>query len=86
MPSGNGTTAPAGVKDNMLYVAVEISRKIWVIGIKSPLNERISLYAISAANVEALRELIERRWARAYQAFRGEIRVLNCYEAGYEGF
>ena len=86
MPPRNETAAPAGAENSTLYVAIEISRKSWVVGIKSPVNERIGLHTIEAANVDALRDLIERHRAKAERVLKREMRVLNCYEAGYEGF
>ena len=86
MPPRNKTAAPAGAENSTLYVAIEISRKSWVVGIKSPVNDRIGLHTIEAANVDALRDLIERHRAKAERVLDHEVRVLNCYEAGYEGF
>ena len=86
MPPRNETAAPAGAEHTTLYVAIEISRKSWVVGIKSPVNERIGLHTIEAANVGALQDLIERHRAKAGRVLKREMRVLNCYEAGYEGF
>ncbi len=86
MPPRNETAAPAGAENSTLYVAIEIRRKSWVVGIKSPVNERIGLHTIEAANVDALRDLIEHHRAKAERVLEREARVLNCYEAGYEGF
>ena len=86
MSPRNETAAPAGAENSTLYVAIEISRKSWVVGIKSPVNERIGLHTIEAANVDALGDLIERHRAKAKRVLDREVRVLNCYEAGYEGF
>ena len=69
-----------------MYVVIEISRKSWVIGIKSPVSDRIGLHTIEAAGVEALQDLIERHRAKAERGLEREVRVLNCYKAGYEGF
>ena len=33
--------APTGAEATTLYVAIEISRKSWVVGLKSPLGEKI---------------------------------------------
>ena len=71
MPLRNETAAPAGAEHTTLYVAIEISRKSWVVGIKSPVNDRIGLHTLVAANVDALRDLIERHRAKAEQ-------VLDC--------
>ena len=86
MPPMNETAAPATAEHNTVYVAIEVSRKSWVVGIKSPVSERIGLHTIGAANVEALGNLIEHHRAKAERALDCEIGVLNCYEAGYEGF
>ena len=85
-PQGMKPPRRAAAENSTLYVAIEISRKSWVIGIKSPVNERIGLHTIEAANVDALRGLIERHRAKAERVLKREMRVLNCYEAGYEGF
>ena len=36
MPPSSDIVAPVGAEHNTLYVAIEISRKSWVVGIKSP--------------------------------------------------
>ena len=86
MSPTNETIAPAGAEHSTLYVAIEISRKSWVIGVKSPASEKIGLHSLGPADKEGLRDLIETQRAKAEQALDREIRVLCCYEAGYEGF
>ena len=41
MSPGNETAAPAEAEHDTLYVAIEISRKSWVVGVKSPASEKI---------------------------------------------
>ncbi len=86
MPTRNETAAPAGTEHSTLYVAIEISRKGWVVGIKSPASDRIGLHSLAAADVEGLETLIEQQQAKAARALGHELRMLCCYEAGYEGF
>ena len=86
MSPTNETIAPAGAEHSTLYVAVEISRKSWVAGVKSPASEKIGLHSLGPADKEGLRDLIETQRAKAEQALDREIRVLCFYEAGYEGF
>ena len=86
MPLISDIVAPVGAEHNTLYVAIEISRKSWVIGIKSPASERIGLHSLGAANVVGLKDLIEHQQTKAERALGREVRVLCCYEAGYEGF
>lgn len=61
----NETGAPACSENGTPYVAIEISRTSWVVGIKSPVNERVALHTTDAGDVDALPGLIERRRARA---------------------
>ena len=89
MSAGNETAAPVGAEHSTLYLAFEISGKNWMVGVKSPVGDRIGLHSlgpVDAATVEGLRELIENQQAKAKQALGREVRVLSCYEAGYEGF
>ena len=86
MPPSSDIVAPVGAEHNTLYVAIEISRKSWVIGIKSPASERIGLHSLGAADVVGLKDLIEHQQTKAERALGREVRVLCCYEAGYEGF
>ena len=86
MPPRNETAAPAGAEHSTLYVAIEISRKSWVVGVKSPASERIGLHTLGPADVAGLRALIARHRAKSERALGRGVRVLCCYEAGYEGF
>jgi len=78
--------APTGAEATTLYVAIEISRKSWVVGLKSPLGEKIGLHTLDAADVASLKGLLEQHRSRAEQSLGRGIEVRVCYEAGYEGF
>ncbi len=78
--------APTGAEFTTLYVSFEISRKSWVVGIKGPASDRIGLHTLAAADVKDLRILIERQRTKAERSLGRPVRVLCCYEAGYEGF
>ena len=80
------TAAPVGAEHSTLYVAIEISRKSWVVGVKSPASEKIGLHSLGPADKEGLKDLIENQRAKAERVLGREVRVLCCYEAGYEGF
>ena len=86
MPSRNEAVAAAGAERSTPYVAIEISAKSWVVGIKGPTSERIGLHSLGAADVDDLKDLVERQRAKAERDLGREVRVLCCYEAGYEGF
>ena len=78
--------APAGAEATTPYVAIEISRKSWVVGLKSPLGDRIGVHTIGAADVGGLAGLLEHHRAKAERVLGRPVRVRCCYEAGYEGF
>ena len=82
----NETAAPVSAEHDTLYVAIEISQKSWVIAVKSPASEKIGLHSLGPAETEGLRDLIEKQRAKAERTLGREVRVLCCYEAGYEGF
>ena len=86
MPSRKQTAAPASAEHVTLYVVIEISAKSWVVGIKGPTSERIGLHSLGSADVKGLKDLIERQRAKAERGLGREVRILCCYEAGYEGF
>ena len=86
LDQGDDEPVEFGAEHNTLYVAIEISRKSWVVGIKSPASERIGLHSLGAADVVGLKDLIEHQQTKAERALGREVRVLCCYEAGYEGF
>jgi transposase len=62
-----------------LYVAIELSRSSWVVGLLAPGGARPSRHKLEAGDVDGLLALIDRLRA-------GVARVCSCYEAGYEGF
>jgi len=67
--------APTGAEATTLYVAIEISRKSWVVGIKSPLGEKIGLHTLGAADVAGLKSLIEERRGRAERTLGQAVAV-----------
>ena len=78
--------APTGAEATTLYVSFEISRRSWVVGIKGPASDRIGLHTLAAADVKELGVLIRRQRTKAERSLGCPVRVLCCYEAGYEGF
>ena len=86
MPPRNETAAPAALEHSTLYVAVEVSRTSWVVGIKGPGSARIGLHTLEPSDADGLVALIARQRARGARSVGGAVRVLCCYEAGYEGF
>ena len=73
-------------EDNIVFVALELSRKSWLVATSSPGEERISKRVVTAGDgpgllalLGKLRETAERRLGRA-------VRVVVIQEAGLDGF
>ncbi len=81
----NLSPATANVDGN-IFVSVEMSRSKWLIGLHTPLADKIALYNIAWGDVTALLALIERASKKLGEAVASVSKVMVCYEAGYEGF
>src|SRR3954451_296544 len=73
-------------EDNIVFAALELSRKSWLVATSSPGEERISKRVVTAGDgpglltlLGKLRETAERRLGRA-------VRVVVIQEAGLDGF
>src|SRR3954468_1871016 len=73
-------------EDNIVFAALELSRKSWLVATSSPGEERISKRVVTAGDgpglltlLRKLRETAERRLGRA-------VRVVVIQEAGLDGF
>src|SRR6201998_4619495 len=78
------TDAPAGCEYATVYVAFELSKANWQLGIMVPGAEKMSRYRIEGGNLAELSNVLTRSRARAEQ--RGKpVRILSCYEAGLNG-
>jgi transposase len=78
-------TTAAGVRP-AVYVAIELSKKGWLIALRGPAADRISLHRLAAGDAAGLLALIERFRRAAVEAAGTEVAVLACQEAGYDGF
>ena len=66
--------------------AIEVSTMSWVVGINTPLSEKISRHALTGCKWKRLLELIEEVRARVSRETGRAVEVVSCYEAGYDGF
>lgn len=73
------TTDAAAEARETVYVAIELSKKTWVLGIAHPDRDRPSIHRVCGGNIA---ELV----SRLRVAARNNHRILVCYEAGYDGF
>ncbi len=69
-----------------IFVSIEMSRAKWVIGVHTPLADKIAIHGVAAGDADAVAALIERLRSRIVTAQGSNPSVLCCHEAGYEGF
>jgi transposase len=78
--------APTTGNTGTIYVALELSRRTWLVTIHSPDRDRISHYKVDGGDHVGLLKLIAKVRARAAEKLGYEPPVVSCYEAGYDGF
>jgi transposase len=78
--------APTTGNTGTIYVALELSRRTWLVTIDSPDRDRISHYKVDGGDHVGLLKLIAKVRARAAEKLGYEPPVVSCYEAGYDGF
>ena len=69
-----------------LFVALELSKAKWLVGLHSPMADKVSRHTIAGGDAPALLTLIGAARRRAEAGLGGTVRVVACYEAGYDGF
>lgn len=79
-------TPAAGAKDGTLYVAFELSKAKWLIGIVLSGESKMSRYTVCGGDTAAVSQLISKRRTSAEKKLGRPVRVVSCYEAGYDGF
>ena len=79
-------TASAGTEFATIYVALELSKSRWLVGIHTPLTDKVSRTAVPGGDSGALVERIGRVRERAARGLERPVRIVCCYEAGYDGF
>src|SRR6201989_1175334 len=78
------TDTPAGCEFGTVYIAFELSKAKWQLGIMMPGAETMSRYRIDGGDLAGLSALLVKARAKAAQAGK-PVRILSCYEAGLDG-
>lgn len=68
------------------FVAIELSKKNWLVAVLTPLADKVSLHTLPAGDGPALLGLLERVRRRAAAGIGRPVEIVSCYEAGYDGF
>ena len=83
----SSSTLPAVAAERAtMFVALELSKSSWLVALHSPIADKVSLHRFVGGDVTGLLALIARKQTQAEARLGRTIRVLSCYEAGYDGF
>jgi transposase len=77
---------PAARQSATLFVALELSRAKWLVGLHSPVADKISRRTVTGGDAAALLAVIDEPRRRVRAQPGEEVAVAACYEAGYDGF
>ena len=80
----NRTDTSAAGEYATVYVAFELSKAKWKLGVMLPGSQKMSRYTINGGDLAALSERLATWRARA-EATSKPVRIISCYEAGYDG-
>ena len=69
-----------------IFVAIELSKKSWLVAVLTPLADKISLHTLPAGDGAALVALLAAARRKVEAACGGPVELMSCYEAGYDGF
>src|ERR1700760_2724083 len=67
-------------------VAIELSKKSWIVAVNTPLAEKISRHTLKPGDGKELLDLCERIRTRVARETKKRVEMASCYEAGYDGF
>ena len=79
------TDAPVATEYATVHVAFELSKKTWKLGVLLPDSQKLSRYAIAGGDLAELTKLLASLRKRAERSGGKPVRMLSCYEAGYDG-
>jgi transposase len=83
----SSSTLPAVTAERpAMFVALELSKSSWLVVLHSPVADKVSQYRFAGGDVTGLLALIARKQVEAETRLGQGIRILSCYEAGYDGF
>ncbi len=79
------TDTPTKAEYGTVYVAFELSKAKWMLGIVLPGSEKMSRFTIEGGDVAALGARLAAARAKAERSCK-VVRIVSCYEAGFDGY
>jgi transposase len=77
---------PGGAEPATLFVALELSRSTWLVALRSPVADKVGQRRLEGGDAEGLLALVVRKRVQAEEELGRAVRVISCFEAGYDGF
>ena len=74
------------VSETSIVMGIELSKKGWLVALRGPLEDKISLHRFSAGDAKGPLALAGRLQLVAAEALGSAVTIASCYEAGYDGF
>jgi transposase len=79
-------TPAACAKHDTMFVAFELGKTKWELGIVVPGSGKLSQHVVAGGDAKAALRLIGKARQKVQRQAGGGVRVVSCYEAGYDGF
>src|SRR3954467_8362518 len=86
MVSASTPASLAETASATLFVALELSRSTWRVALHAPLTNKVSQHRLDGGDADGLLALITRKRSQAEEKLGRPVRVVCCFEAGYDGF
>lgn len=80
------TPLAANNEDATVFVAFELSKATWKLGLVMPGSQKMSRYTVAGGDTAAVARLLEAARQKVARRAAGPVRIVSCYEAGYDGF
>ena len=80
----NHTDTPAVIEYATVYVAFELSKAKWRLGVILPGSQKLSRFTIEGGDLAALSGHLA-KWRAKAGATGKPVQIISCYEAGYDG-
>lgn len=86
MHTENETDLAAQAIPPAVYAAIELSRSKWIVALKLPHADKVSLFTLEGGDARELIRRLETARAKAARWYGETVEVRTCFEAGYDGF
>jgi transposase len=77
--------APVIADYAIVHIVFELSKAKWKLGVQLPGSPKLSRYTIAGGDLAALSKLLTAARGRAERSSGKAVRIVSCYEAGYDG-